>query len=222
LAGAGLQPHPCAPRLPIIDWYSRFLNGPQVKPLTALEKAHLAARNLIDPFNLLTIFGEAAISVADNSHSPYGPGFPGYGRYSGVSFTQDMTGEFFGTFLIPSIFHQDPHYHRMPDASIPRRFLHTIAQVAWTEGDNGKSMVNYADLLGFAFDEESNDLYVPGLQTDVPATAARYATDIATAPIDNLITEFLPDIARHIHVHVVLVQRIIDQVATTNGDSGTP
>lgn len=222
LAGAGLQPHPCAPRLPIIDWYSRFLNGPQVKPLTALEKAHLAARNLIDPFNLLTIFGEAAISVADNSHSPYGPGFPGYGRYSGVSFTQDMTGEFFGTFLIPSIFHQDPHYHRMPDASIPRRFLHTIAQVVWTEGDNGKSMVNYADLLGFAFDEESNDLYVPGLQTDVPATAARYATDIATAPIDNLITEFLPDIARHIHVHVVLVQRIIDQVATTNGDSGTP
>ena len=216
LAGAGLQPRPCAPHLPIINWYARFLNGPQVKPLTALEKAHLAARNLIDPFNLLTIFGEAAISVADNSHSPYGPGFPGYGRYSGVSFTQDMTGEFFGTFLVPAIFHQDPHYHRMPHASIRRRAIHAILQVVWTEGDNGKPMVNYADVVGFACDEEMNDLYVPGLRTNVPATAARYATDVATAPVDNFITEFLPDIARHIHIHVVLVQRIINQIATTN------
>ncbi len=216
-SAAAVPPRPCSPRLPIINWYARFLNGPQVKPLTPLEKAHLAGRNLIDPFNLLTIFGEAAISVAANPDSPYGPGFPGYGRYSGVSFTQDMTGEFFGTFLIPSIFHQDPHYHRMPHASIPRRFVHAIVQVAWTEGDNGKPMVNYADLVGFAIDEEINDLYVPGIQTDVPATAARYAIDVATAPIDNFITEFVPDVARRVHVHVVLVQRIIDQVAKSNG-----
>ena len=36
-----------------------------------------------------------------------------------------------------------------------------------------------------------------------------------TAPIDNFITEFLPDIARHLHVRIVLVQRIINQVART-------
>jgi hypothetical protein len=220
---AGARAHklafPCVARMPVINWYARFLNGPQVKPLTPLEKAHLAGRNLIDPSNLLTIFGEAAISVAANPDSPYGPGMPGYGRDSGVSFTQDMTGEFFGTFLIPSIFHQDPHYHRMPHASIPRRFVHAIVQVLWTEGDNGKPMVNYADLVGFAIDEEINDLYVPDLQTDVPATAARYAIDVATAPIDNFITEFLPDVARHIHVHVVLVQRIINQVAKSDGST---
>src|SRR5580704_16784906 len=96
----------CVPHMPMINWYARFLNGPQVKALTPLEKAHLAARNLVDPFNLLTIFGEAGIAVAADSHSPYGPGMKGYGKYAGVSFTQDMTGEFFGTFLIPSIAHQ--------------------------------------------------------------------------------------------------------------------
>ncbi len=203
----------------MIDWYSRFLNGPQVKPLTSREKAWLAVRNVADPFNILTIAGDSAIAVASTPHSPYGPGFAGFGRNVGVSFSQDMTGEFFGTFLIPSIAHEDPHYHRMPDASISRRFLHTIAQVAWTQGDNGHGMVNYSDLVGFAIDEEINDLYVPGLQTGVPATATRYGTDIATAPIDNLITEFLPDIARHIHVRIVLVQRIINQVAQSNSSS---
>jgi hypothetical protein len=209
----------CVPHLPIVNWYARFVTGPEVKPLSVGEKGRLAVQNLVDPFNLLTITGEAGISVAADSHSPYGPGMKGYGRYVGVSFTQDMTGEFFGTFLIPSFTRQDPHYHRMPGASIPRRALHCITQIAWTRGDNGRQMINYADLAGFAFDEEFNDLYVPGIQTDVPATASRYAIDIATAPIDNFITEFLPDVARRIHVRVVLVQRIINQVATTNNSS---
>lgn len=207
----------CVPHAPVIvNWYARFITGPEVKPLTPLEKAHLAARNLIDPFNLLTIFGEAGIAVAANSHSVYGPGFYGWAKYSGVSFTEDMTGEFFGTFLIPSIAHQDPHYHRLPRASIPRRALHCITQIGWTQGDNGKGMINYADLVGFAFDDAAGDLYVPGQQTNFRASAERYGIGLAIAPTDNLITEFLPDIARHIHVRVVLVQRIINQVAKTS------
>ena len=101
--------------------YDRFVNGPQDKPLTPKDKAWLAARNMVDPFNTITILGDAAISVGADSHSLYGPGMPGFARYVGVSFTQDLTGEFFGTFLIPSIVHQDPHYHRMPQSGIPRR-----------------------------------------------------------------------------------------------------
>ncbi|HVU45867.1 MAG TPA: hypothetical protein VHD85_07070 [Terracidiphilus sp.] len=210
----------CVPHLPIINWYARFLNGPQVKALTPLEKAHLAGRNLVDPFNLLTIFGEAGIAVAANSHSPYGPGFAGWGRESGVSFTQDMTGEFFGTFLIPSIAHQDPHYHRMPKATMKRRIAHAIYQVAWTQGDNGKGMLNYADLLGFAIDDQISNLYVPGRETNAEATASRYGIGLATAPIDNFITEFLPDVASHIHVQIVVIQRIINQVARTDQTAG--
>ena len=203
----------CVPKLPVINWYARFLDGPQVKALTPIGKAHLAARNLLDPFNLLTIGGEAAISVAANSQSPYGPAMPGYGRYVGVSFTQSMVGEFFGTFLIPSIVHQDPHYHRMPGASIARRILHAEDQIFWTQGDNGKGMVNYAVLVGFAVDDEIGNLYVPGQQGNLRASAARYGIGLATAPIDNFITEFLPDVARHIHVQIVVIQRIINQVA---------
>jgi hypothetical protein len=139
----------------------------------------------------------------------------GFGRNVGVSYTQDMTGEFFGTFLIPSLVHQDPHYHRMPNGSIPRRIRHAIVQVVWTQGDNGKGMVNYANLVGFAIDDEVSNLYVPGRETDLPASAQRYAIGLATAPIDNFITEFLPDVARRIHVRVVLIQRIINQVAKT-------
>ncbi|MGH9605303.1 MAG: hypothetical protein ACRD3N_06325 [Terracidiphilus sp.] len=215
-----IKPAPCLRLQPVIDWYARFLNGPQVKPLTPGEKGWLAIRNLVDPFNLVTIVGNAAIAVGANSHSAYGPGMAGLGEYTGVSFTQDAIGEFFGTFAIPSIAHQDPHYHRMPHAAIPRRIVHAIVQVAWTQGDNGRGMVNYADLAGFAIDDEISDLYVPGQRTNLPSSAKRYVYGLATAPADNFITEFLPDVARHIHVNVVIVQRIINRVATTNGEAG--
>jgi hypothetical protein len=212
-----IKPASCPPYVPVINWYARFQNGPQVKPLTPKEKGWLAIRNLADPFNFVTIAGNSAIYIGSDSHTPYGSGFPGFFNNVGVSYSEDATGEFFGTFLIPSIAHQDPHYHRMPNASIPHRFFHTIVQIAWTQGDNGRNMINYADIVGFAIDDEIANLYVPGEQTDLPATASRYATGLATAPVDNLITEFLPDVASHIHVRIVLVQRIIDQVAKTNG-----
>jgi hypothetical protein len=70
----------------------------------------------------------------------------------------------------------------MPDASIPRRAGHAILQVVWTQGDNGKEMVNYANLVGFAIDDEIGDLDVPGQQTNLPAGAARYGIELASAP----------------------------------------
>ncbi|HET6169378.1 MAG TPA: hypothetical protein VFE01_04315 [Terracidiphilus sp.] len=214
--GAPSQLPPCPPPPPV-NWFARFLNGPQVKPLTPREKGVLAVRNLLDPFNAVTILGTAAVSVGSDAHSPYGPGMTGFGRYVGVEYAQDMTGEFVGTFLIPSIVHQDPHYHRMPNAPIIQRIRHAIVQVFWTQGDNGRGMLNYANLVGFAADDEISDLYVPARQTDLPASATRYAIGLGIAPTDNFITEFLPDLARRIHIRIVLVQRIIDQVAKTEG-----
>jgi hypothetical protein len=143
----------------------------------------------------------------------------GFGNYVGVSYTQDMTGEFVGTFMICSLAHQDPHYHRMPSATVRHRIGHALLQVLWTQGDDGKGMPNYANLFGFAIDDEVANLYVPGRETDLPASAERYATGFATAPIDNFVTEFVPDVASHIHVRVVLIQRIINQVARSEGGS---
>ncbi len=206
----------CVPFLPMSYWYARFLDGPQVKPLTPGEKALLAGHNLLDPFNLLTIAGEAGISVAANSHTPYGPGFGGWAKLSGTNFTQDLTGEFFGTFLIPSLVHQDPHYHRMPNATVRRRIFHCVAQIVWTQGDDGRGMINYADLGGFAIDGAIANLYVPGQQTRASATAERYAIGLAVAPSDNFVTEFAPDVARRIRIKVVVIQRVINQVARTD------
>lgn len=213
---------PCPIYVPIINWYARFLDGPRVKALSPRQKAWLAIRNVGDPFNALTILGTSAISVGSDAHSVYGPGMPGFGRLAGVSYAEDMTGEFLGTFLIPSLAHQDPHYHRAPSLSIPRRTLHAATAVVWGQGDDGHGMPNYANLVGFGAEIAISNLYVPGRQTNIPASAARYGTGLALAPTDNLITEFLPDLARHIHFRVVAIQRIVDRIGRPEAPATGP
>src|SRR5260370_16928238 len=109
---------------PNIDAFVRFLGTATPLPLTPRQKLILAARNVSDPFNLLTVGGLSAISIAADSHTADGPGFRGFAKNAGVSLSQDMTGEFFGTFLIPSLVHQDPPYRGMPNLPLRQRILH--------------------------------------------------------------------------------------------------
>ena len=69
----GEQPPPCLPLLPVINWYQRFTNGPQVKPMTPREKGWLALRNVTDPFNAITILGTPALRWATTPTPPTAP-----------------------------------------------------------------------------------------------------------------------------------------------------
>jgi hypothetical protein len=77
-------------------------------------------------------------------------------------------------------------------------------------------MVNYANIVGFALDDAVGDLYVPGQRTNLSSSASRYFIGLATAPIDNYVSEFLPDVARHLHIQIVVIQRVINQVARSD------
>lgn len=194
--------------------FAQYLKSPDVVPLTARDNLRSAVKNLIDPFNLLTIAGDSAIGVATDSHSVYGPGMEGFSKYAGVSVTEDMTGEFFGTFLVPSLIHQDVHYHREPFMPIQHRILHAIVQVVWSQSTTGKPMPNYANLVGGIATAVVSNTFVPGPgRQGFNATAQRLAIAFATSPSGNLIEEFVPDIASRINLRIVIFQRILNTVS---------
>jgi hypothetical protein len=202
---------------PNINGFVRFLDTSTPLSLTARQKFILAARNVSDPFNLLTIAGVSAITVAEDSHTADGPGPRGFAKNAGVSLSQDMTGEFFGTFLFPSLAHQDPHYHRLPNMPLRKRLLHVVDAVVIGQSDDGTSMFNYATVAGTICTSAVGNLYVPGRRNSFGASTARIATSLATDPIGNAITEFVPDLARRVNVQVVIVQRLINRVAIAEG-----
>lgn len=184
--------------------------------LSPWQKLILAGHDFIDPFNLAAIGVSSAVTVAADSRNAYGPGMEGFAKSAGVGLTGSLTGEFFGTFAIPAVAHQDPRYHRMPEASVKRRLWHAISRTAVAQSDHGKSMPNYGTLLGYPIVNEMANAYVPNIQRDAASTGKRIAIGYATDPIGNLIAEFLPDIARRIHVRSVFIQQILTKMADSN------
>lgn len=187
--------------------------GP-VAPLTPTQKAVLAGRGVINPFNLLTIAAFSGISVAANAHSAYGPGFHGWGLLMGYSLVEDIQGETTGTFLLPVAFHEDPRYHRLPGQPFTHRLLHALGHTVLSQGDDGHIMPNYATLINYPLSAEISNLYVPGIATNGPSTVKRIALGYATDPVGAIVAEFLPDVARRVHIHIIFAQQILNQIAT--------
>jgi hypothetical protein len=193
---------------------------PPARPLTPAGKLHLAIYDLTNPGNLATVAGLAAYTVMTDSHSVYGPGFTGFRRNIGVSLAGEASGELIGTFAVSSLFHQDPRYFRMPQATPFRRVVHAVAHVAVAQGDNGRPMPNFQNLITLPVATVLANLYVPGINGNLPSTSERIVSGFATEPIGNLLAEFLPDIASHIHIHVVIMQRFINQISNTQSMNG--
>ena len=199
----------------ILNPYERFLGTDLIIPMTPRQKAFIAATDVIDLGNLFTITAGSAFFVATNAHSAYGPGFEGFARNVGYSFSLDGIGEFFGTFLIPTVAHQDPRYYRMPHASVPRRILHAVSHTVISRSDEGRPIPNYATLLTYPIGAELANLYIPGLQTNSRSTAIRIGTSLARwTRRDALLGEFLPDISKRIHIRILFVQQIINNMNT--------
>src|ERR1700733_1958961 len=208
-------PKPCSN---LVYPYQKFLGTNIVIPLTWQEKGYLALNNLADPANFGTIVGISAISVAADSHSAYGPGLKGFGKSVGISYVQDISSEFFRGFTFPILFHQDPRYFRMPNAPLTKRIVYSVSRTVISRHDDGSTMPNYSVLLDYPLEAVLSNQYVPGVHTDLSSTVTRIATGYALDPVNNLLDEFLPDVASHIHVRIIFVQRILNNIAS--GTSG--
>lgn len=200
-------PPPCIPENPIAP----FVTSVHIEPLTSKQKGVLAIRDFLDPFNFITIAGYSAIATAADPDSAYGPGFKGFAKQTGYGLLQDAQGEFFQTYVISSLAHQDPRYHRIPTASFHRRLWHAIEHTYVSQHDDGRKMLNCATLGTYVISAELTNLYVPGIQTDVASTWRRIGVGIATDPAGAIVAEFLPDVARRIHIKIVFVQQILNQ-----------
>ena len=197
--------------------YQRFLSTNIAIPLNWKQKGYLAAHYSSDLATLGTIVGISAINIAVDSHTAYGPGLKGFGKLAGISLLQNATAEAFGTFAIPAITHQDPRYYRMPGKPFGKRVLYSISRSYVSRNDAGKTIPNYGVLGSYPIVAELSNLYVPGIQSDGASTAERILTGYALDPVNNLVNEFLPDVAKHIHVRVIFVQQILNNIAVAQG-----
>jgi len=200
----------------VSDNLSRIQGPEQHPPLGVSGKLRLAIANLSDPFSVTITALDAEFGNAAGPASPLPRGADGFGERFAVSMAGQASSEFFSTFLVSSIFHQDPHYHRDPDKATKTRIGHALSYVVITRSDSGGRMFNFAEFLGTASSSLAEASIHPEWKRDAGASAQRIFLSIGSDAAWNLMTEFLPDVARHLNPRFLLLRRLAEKAAAQN------
>lgn len=174
--------------------------GPRICGLTSGQKFDMFIQNGSEPLTFLTAGFNAAMAQASDDDSAFSQGAAGYGKRFGAALADDASGNFFGTFLYPSLFREDPRYYRRATGSATRRLQHALIHVVVARSDSGSRMFNYSEWFTAATCTSLQNLYHPGNRRGFGPTAIRATTAIATDLGTDVLREFWPEIARTVKI----------------------
>jgi hypothetical protein len=164
--------------------------------LSASDKFHMFVESTADPLNYVGAAWDAATAQLDRDDPSYQMGASGYGKRFGAAVTDNATGDFFGIFLYPALFRQDPRYFRLGQGSTQSRIGHALAHRFVTQGDSGKLMPNYSEWFGTVSSKALSNLYHPGNPRGFTSTASRVGYSVANDMAWDVLREYWPEIAR--------------------------
>jgi hypothetical protein len=162
--------------------------------LTPGQKFRLFGFNTVNPFPIAAAAAAAGISQAVDSQEGYGQGPEGYGKRFGAAYANTASSEFFGTFLFPVLFKQDPRYFRKVDGSGASRISYAVSRVFVTRNDSGSHGPNVSLLLGLGAAAALSNTYYPAGDRSAGDAALRFGITCAGAAGFNVFKEFWPDL----------------------------
>lgn len=134
----------------------------------------------------------AGIGQAENSPEGYGQGAEGYGKRFGASMARTASSEFFGTFVLASMLHQDPRFFPQADPTFGGSVKYAVTRVFVTRNDDGKNVANWSGLLGPAMGEGLANAYWPEDERTAGKTMERYGIDLASRAGFNFLRNYWP------------------------------
>jgi hypothetical protein len=180
----------------VIPWFrTTHVNAP---PLSSGEKFHLFWTSAFDPVTFVLVGGQAGISQAENSFAGYGQGGEGYAKRYGAAFTDNVTSNFFATFLYPTLFKQDPRYFRLGEGSFKQRLGHSLVEQIVAHQDHGGRMFHFSNVLGALTSGGISNAYYPAADRGFGLTMSRAGIAMAYAEGEGFFDEFWPDIQKRL------------------------
>jgi hypothetical protein len=171
--------------------------------LSVREKYALAYRRIVSPQMPMKAVFVSGFELAAHT----GPDFPtnGWGPFGervGYNALSISTTTFFNTAFVPALVHQDPRYFPLGDGPVKARIMWAIRSEFVGFGDDGRTMPNYANLVGFGLSSILANAYTPRASVGVEDTMKRYAIKIGVSTGMNVGREFgvfvrMKALARH-------------------------
>lgn len=176
-------------------------------PLDAHQKLELAVDETVAPSRFLGSAFTAGIGQARDSLGGYGEEWAGYGKRFGSSVASNASDHFFGTFLLPSLLHQDPRYFVKFYGSTFQRIGYAIERVVVTRTDDGRPVFNWSHIGGALLAESLATSYLPSSEQTAAKTFTRFGVRIGWSAIDNVVKEYWPTIFKSLRMEKVTPTR---------------
>lgn len=178
----------------------RYRPGVKLCSLEPGAKFVLFLHDSSDPVSVLAAGFNAGLDQASNKDPSFGQGGLGYTKRFGANFASQTASRFFGDFLYPTVFSEDPRYYRMANGSTRARLFHAISHTVVAHRDNGRLMFNFTEWLAVGSSVALNGLYHPGNQPGVGAAARTGAFVILQDMGFDVLREFWPEVARKLNL----------------------
>jgi hypothetical protein len=190
-------------------------------PLSSRQKLELAVDETIAPSRILGSVFTSAIGQARDSLPGYGQGWDAYGKRFGSSVASNASSHVFGTFLLPSVLHQDPRYFVKMFGGPGGRILYALERVVITRTDEGRSVFNTSGILGGLMAEGLANSYLPDGERTYGKTFQRYGYRVGFGALDNVVKEFWPTIFKDLRMNKMVPARGSDP-GTVTPPTGPP
>ena len=188
------------------------------RPLSSGRKLELAVDETIAPSRSLGSAFTAGIGQARNALPGYGQGWNGYGKRFGSSVASNASSHLFGTFLLPSVLHEDPRYFVKMHGGPGGRILYALERVIVTRTDDGRETFNWSGVLGGLMAEGLANSYLPDGERTTGKTFSRFGIRFGFGAMDDVIKEFWPTIFRSLRVNKIVPSRGSDPGTVTPSD----
>ena len=170
------------------------------EPLKPKDKFIIASQDAFDRGTVILAAAFAGESQLTNAEPSFHQGGAGYGRYFGTSYAGYVIGDYMTEGVFPTLLHQDPRYFRKGTGRSLARLGYAMGQIFITHGDNGKTQVNYSELLGNSVAVAISNSYYPDTR-DVSDNVSQLGQQLGVDMASNILKEFWPDIARKFSRH---------------------
>lgn len=157
-----------------------------------------------DSFDLpvlpVTMFFAGISQLNGSDNQTYGQGLKGFAHRTGISYADQVIGNYFPEAIVPSLFHLDPRYYRRGTGSVRGRLFYAVSRIFICKSDSGNWTFNANEFVGNSLAAMTASAYHPHERTpgDMITQAATY---IETDMAGQLIREFWPDVKRRLFKH---------------------
>jgi hypothetical protein len=175
--------------------------GAIAPPPTPQQAFVIATKNSFDYSSFALVGITSLLAEARDAHPALGKGMAGYGRYYWRGFLDKTGGNYLVIFALPSLLHQDERYYALGEGGVFKRGAYAVSRILITPDYHRHNTFNASEVFGRAISQAISSAYYPASDRSAGALAVKFGWAIGRDALANVLREFWPDIAVHLHRH---------------------